>query len=183
MARKDGKGSTDREQGAGGLSLSRLLGRQVRLGRVVDMLRQPVPHSFKFWLWRTVPDLGGCCGGRRGSKQKNTIGRGVLYAATGYWAQRRWWSSLWVLERHFVQKAVSPWTIMPPSTADGAYSVGVEHLVSLDMTNLGKKSAIQSELQSNVQRHNCSPVHDQPLAGTLASFIIHHLTCLRDSTA
>jgi len=88
-----------------------------------------------------------------------------------------------VLERHFVQKAVSPWTIMPPSTADGAYSVGVEHLVSLDMTNLGKKSAIQSELQSNVQRHNCSPVHDQPLAGTLASFIIHHLTCLRDSTA
>ena len=40
-----------------------------------------------------------------------------------------------------------------------------------------------SELQSNVQRHNCSPVHDQTLAGTLASFIIHHLTCLRDSTA
>ena len=67
---------------------------------------------------------------------KNTIGRGVLYAATGYWAQRRWWSSLWVLERHFVQKAVSPWTIMPLSTADGAYSVGVQHLVSLDMTDL-----------------------------------------------
>ena len=40
-----------------------------------------------------------------------------------------------------------------------------------------------SELQSNVQRHNCSHVHDQTLAGTLASFIIHHLTCLRDSTA
>ena len=59
----------------------------------------------------------------------------------------------------------------------------VEHLVSLDMTNLGKKSAIQSELQSNVQRHNCSHVHDQPLAGTLASCIIHHFTCLRDSTA
>ena len=36
-----------------------------------------------------------------------------------------------------------------------------------------------SELQSNVQRHNCSHVHDQTLAGTLASFIIHHLTCLR----
>ena len=88
-----------------------------------------------------------------------------------------------MLERHFVQKAVSPWTIMPPSTADGACSVGVEHLVSLDMTNLGKKSAIQSELQSNVQRHNCSHVHDQPLAGTLASCIIHHFTCLRDSTA
>ena len=88
-----------------------------------------------------------------------------------------------MLERHFVQKAVSPWTIMPLSTADGAYSVGVEHLVSLDMTNLGKKSAIQSELQSNVQRHNCSHVHDQPLAGTLASCIIHHFTYLRDSTA
>ena len=50
---------------------------------------------------------------------KNTMGRGVLYAATGYWAQRKWGSSLWVLERHFVQKAVSPWTIMPPSTEDG----------------------------------------------------------------
>ena len=80
---------------------------------------------------------------------KNTIGRGVLYAATGYWARRRWWSSLWVLERHFVQKAVSPWTIMPPSTADGACSVGVEHLVSLDMTNLGKKSLIQSARSVN----------------------------------
>ena len=54
-----------------------------------------------------------------------------------------------MLERHFVQKAVSPWTIMPLSTADGAYSVGVEHLVSLDMTNLGKKSLIQSARSVN----------------------------------
>ena len=54
----------------------------------------------------------------------------------GLLGAEKWGSSLWVLERHFVQKAVSPWTIMPPSTADGACSVGVEHLVSLDMTNL-----------------------------------------------
>ena len=42
----------------------------------------------------------------------------------GLLGAEKWWSSLWVLERHFVQKAVSPWTIMPPSTADGACSVG-----------------------------------------------------------